>query len=311
MSDGNGSGEPEVELSPEGQAAKEAIEGGIRDLVDIEQFKAAGETPETAPPGSGETPPGTGDDSPAPASAPAVDAPADLPTEADATAYLGLLDIAASHDLDVAADEDPGPGDSGPPGWWDQKWTLVLGLFVVAVIGALIAGRLLASAGDSAPDQQPVAVGASTVPAVTPTDDTSIDQVGTPEECVLPPSSVTTAMSDLKTDRGVADAAMFQTTWQTGVTNISDQAVLVAWHISAGSRIVEDEWVTFRVAPGESRQEAGYLTNNAGGTAGDLQWRYVDQFVVLADSPACQPPAAGPSAETQAKAVAVSVPAAP
>lgn len=59
-----------------------------------------------------------------------------------------------------------------------------------------------------------------------------------------------------------------------------------------------DEWVAFGVAPGESRQEPGYLTNNAGCEAGDLQWRHVDRMVVLADRPECLPAANEPDAVT-------------
>lgn len=248
--------------------------------------------------------------------APESAAPPDLPSEADAAAYFGLLGIAAAADMDQELDEDARDyGDQEAleriPSRSLLKWFILFGLFLLAVVTALIAGRLVGNRSDPATDTPPAAAGAVASTNSTPSPSASTDRAGAGADCVLPASSVTSTLMDVQTDRGVADAAMFQTLWQTQVTNVSDESVLVAWHVSGGSGNVVDEWIAFGVAPGESRQEPGYLTNNAGGEAGDLQWRYVDRLVVLADRPECLPAANAPDAETQAKSVAVSVPSAP
>lgn len=77
----------------------------------------------------------------APTDTPASGVPPDLPTEADAAAYLRLIDIAASADLDSEADEYPDSPRWTLPSF--TKWYFVLTLFILAVVPALISGRLL------------------------------------------------------------------------------------------------------------------------------------------------------------------------
>ena len=84
MSDGRESENLEADLTPNAQQVKEVLEQGVRDFVDVEEFKAAGVA---SPPE-------------APKDAPDAAVPPDLPTEADAAAYLGLLEIAASAEVD-------------------------------------------------------------------------------------------------------------------------------------------------------------------------------------------------------------------
>lgn len=140
MSDGRESENLEADLTPNAQQVKEVLEQGVRDFVDVEEFKAAGVA---SPPE-------------APKDAPDAAVPPDLPTEADAAAYLGLLEIAASADVD----QESATADAEGEGltflsWSLHKWSIVLGLFILAVVAALIAGRLLGNreappTGDSA-----------------------------------------------------------------------------------------------------------------------------------------------------------------
>lgn len=138
MSDGRESEKPDAELTPSAQEVKEILEQGVHDFVDVEEFSAGGTSARAA---------GTASPPDAPKEAPASAVPPDLPTESDAAAYLGLIDIAATADLDSEADEYPDSPRWTLPSF--NKWYVVLTLFILAVVTALISGRLLSNPASS------------------------------------------------------------------------------------------------------------------------------------------------------------------
>ena len=138
--------------------------------------------------------------------------PPDLPTEADAAAYFGLLGIAAEADMDQELDENARDyGDQEDlesiPSRSFVKWYFLFGLFLVAVVAALVAGRLVGNRSDPALDTPPAAAGAGASTNSTPSPSASIDRAGAGAGCLLPASSVTSTLMDVQTDRGVADPA--------------------------------------------------------------------------------------------------------
>jgi hypothetical protein len=102
---------------------------------------------------------------------------------------------------------------------------------------------------------------------------------------------------------------MFQKTWTTDIQNTTNTSVVLTVHTSEqqGDLTVVDEWDSqILPAGGLGVQESGFLTNNIGGAAGALSWRYVVRMIPLDDREVCFLMFRDPA--VQAKSLPVDVP---
>jgi hypothetical protein len=191
----------------------------------------------------------------------------------------------------------------------------ILAFSFVAILFVLIMVALMMTRAEddiptaTAPAGGTSATGAQAAQTQPATKPTKPAESTTTDDCILPASAVAVTILDLKSDVGVNDPSMFQKRWTTDIQNTTNKSVVLAVHTSEqqGDLTVVDEWDSqILPAGGLGVQESGFLTNNNGGAAGALNWRYVDRMIPLDDRQVCFPMFRDPA--VQAKSLPVDVP---
>jgi hypothetical protein len=270
---------PDRGLSPEAQAIDEQGKGLVRDLVDLDALRAAGDP---GPPGAGQ------------ASGSATQSTRPLhggPTPAeDAAAYLRLEALATAPD--EGSSTGPLPGSTGASeqvesaivaGGRKATWTIVFLAFATLIVAVV---ALLALRGNDQP-------GGGAAPAPT--------QLGA-SSGVAPAAAGAQALESCSaakavTVRAVQDSAASGTagtTYQGTVTvvNTSDGAITVpihqTWSAKDASGVGDagSGWNgAWTLAPGESRSE--YVVAQHFDQTGVTTWSLIDQVAPYRESTAC------------------------
>jgi hypothetical protein len=226
----------------------------------------------------------------------------------DFTAHLDLVD------LSLGGAPSDGTGHAGSHTRLRRYLTIMLYSFIPILFVVFIIALMMTRSGDDPPaESAPAAAtsepGGQAGQAQPTTKPTNPAESTTTDDCILPASAVTITIVNLVSDVGVNDPSMFQKTWTTDFQNRTDKSVVLAVHTSEqqGDLTVVDAWDTQTLlAGGLGVQERGFLTNNIGGAAGALSWRYIDRMIPLDDRQVCFIMFKDPA--VQAKAIPVDVP---
>ena len=265
MTEGRESDASDAELTPQTQG--------------VEAFKAAGNTE----PGEGAATPTA-----APTQgSPAEGSPVELPTEADAASYLGLLEIAGTAELDRAAEEDAALDDEiggdGPPGTSFRNhailfFALALGLLILAVVVALGAGRLLSN------------------PAASP-DDTAAPAEGHPppgatasDSCVLEESAIRVA-SALTETITMVDSTKTTYVGTSTFTNTTTSPVYLnlkgSQNFGVPGEAPTEDWLEYQILVPPGAEHAAELHVQTWSNRAEQTWKIVTGYVAYPATDQC------------------------